>query len=275
MYVGSSPVNEYLHDINLQIFQLVTAWVDDEVLKTLSRNDLRLLLNTIEKETTIKSHEASDGFLLSGTFKQVTDSRALLGQYLECGFSRDEENQMDEVESAELKPQQYETTQKFFPLFVRAHGEDLQKIENNFKVKVSRQTDEGKVTVAPCYHCTGKEFNNACEAFITLYQNVHQLMKMEQFLPKDQYSPVHIRQRIRDMGKTHPVLVEKSEDRKHWQVYGEKDYVEKVLNDLEKENLISRKMSVTRAAETWDRDEVEENDAGFDDNNHLEHKLGQ
>ena len=48
----------------------------------------------------------------------------------------------------------------------------------------------------------------------------------------------------------------------------------KVLNDLEKENLISRKMSVTRAAETWNRDEVEENDAGFDDNNHLEHILG-
>ena len=263
-----------MHDINLQIFQLVTAWVDDEVLKTLSRKDLRLLMNKIEKETAIKSHEASDGFLLSGTFKQVTDSQVLLGQYLECGFSRDEKNQMDEAQFAELKPQQYETTQKFFPLFARAHGEDLQKIENDFKVKISRQIDEGKVTVAPCEYCTGEEFNNACEAFITLYQNVHQRMKMEQFLPKDQNLPVHTRQRIRDMGKTHPVLVEISEDRKHWQVYGEKDYVAKVLNDLEEENLISRRMSVTRGAETWNRDEVEENDAGFDDNNHLEHILG-
>ena len=113
----------------------------------------------------------------------------------------------------------------------------MQKIENDFKVKVSRQIDGGKVTVAPCEQCTGEEYNNACEAFITLYQNVHQPMKMEQFLPKDQYSPVHIRQRIRDMGKTHPVLVEVSEDRKHWQVYGEKDYVEKTLTDLEEENL--------------------------------------
>lgn len=260
--------------INLQIFQLVTAWVDDEVLKTLSRKDLRLLLNKVENETTIKWHEASEGFLLSGTFKQVTDFRVLLGQYLKNGGSRDEENPVEELESAELKPQQYETTQKFFPLFVKAHWEDLQKIENNFKVKVSRQIDEGKVTVAPCEHCTGEEFTNACEAFITLYQNVHQRMMMEQFLPKDQNSPVHIRQRIKDTGKTYPVLIEKSEDRKHWQVYGEKDYVEKVLNDLEKENLISRKMSVTRAAEAWNRDEAEENDAGFDDKNHLEHMLG-
>ena len=115
----------------------------------------------------------------------------------------------------ELKPQQYETTQKFFPLFVRAHGEELQKIENDFKVKVSRQIDEGKVTVAPCEHCAGEEFNNAFEAFTTLYQNVQQRMKMEQFLPKDQYSPVHTRQRIREMEKTHPVLVEISEDGKH------------------------------------------------------------
>ena len=248
--------------------------MDGEVLKTLSRKDLTLLLNKIANETTIKWHEASDGFLLSGTFKQVTDSRVLLGQYLKSGFSRDEGNQIEEAESAELKPQQYETTQKFFPLFVKAHGDDLHKIENDFKVKISRQTDKGKVTVAPCEHCTGEEFNNACEAFITLYQNVHQRMKMEQFLPKDQYSPVRIRQRIRDMGKTHPVLVEISEDRKHWQVYGEKDYVEKALKDLERENLISRKMSVTRGAEAWNRDEVEEPDAGFDDKNDLEHMLG-
>lgn len=264
-----------MHDINLQIFQLVTAWVDDGVLKKRSREDLRLLLNKVGNETTIKWHEASEGFLLSGTFQQVTDSRVLLGQYLKSGGSRDEEKQVEETESAtELKPQQYETTQKFFPLFVKAHEDDLQKIEKDFKVKVSRKIDEGKVTVAPCEHCTGEEFNEACEAFITLYQNVHQRMRLEQFLPKDQDSPVHIRQRIRDVGKTLPVLVEVSEDRKHWQVYGEKVYVEKVLNDLEKGNLISGKMPVTRGADAWNREEVEENDAGFDDKNHLEHMLG-
>ena len=263
-----------MHDINFQIFELVTARVDDDVLETLSRKNLKLLLNKVENETSIKWHEASDGFLLSGTFKQVTDSRVLLSQYLKSGGSRDEVNQVEEPESAELKPQQYETTQKFFPLFAKAHWEDLQKIENGFKVKVSWKIDEGKVTVAPCEHCTSKEFNDACEAFITLYQNVHQRMKMEQFLPKDQDSPVHIRQRIRDMKKAYPVLVEVSEDRKHWQVYGETDYVEKVLNELEKENLISRKMSVTRPAEAWSRDEAEENDVGFDDKTHLEHMLG-
>ena len=132
--------------------------MDDEVVKTLSRKDLKLLLNNMENETTIKWHEASDGFLLSGTFKQVTDSHVLLSQYSKSGGSSDEENQMEAAESTELKPQQYETTQKFFPLFVRAHGEESQKIENDFKVKVSRQIDEGKVTVTPCEHCTVEEF---------------------------------------------------------------------------------------------------------------------
>ena len=247
--------------------------MDDGVFKTLSRKDLRLLLNKVEDETTIKWHEASDGFLLSGTFKQVTDSRILLGQYLKDRGFRHEENQVEETESAELKPQHYETTQKFFPLFVRAHREDLEKIEKDFKVKVSREIDEGKVTVSPSEHCTGEEFNEACEAFKTLYQNVHQHMKIEKVLPTDQDSPVHIRQRIRNMGKTHPVLVEVSEDQKHWQIYGEDVYIEKVLNDLQKENLISRKMSVTHGAVAWSREEVEENDAFFD-KNPLEHMLG-
>ena len=263
----------YFNDFNLQIFELVTGQVDDGVLKTISRGDLRLLLTKVENETTIKWHEASYAFLLSGSFRQVADSRILLSQYLKSGCFRDE-NQVVEKESAELKPQQYETTKKFFPLFVRAHGEDLQKIEKDFKVKVSRQIDEGKVTVSPCEHCTGEEFNQACEAFITLYQNVHQRMKMEQFLPKDQHLTVRVRQRIRDVGTTHPVLVEVSEDRKHWQIYGEKVFVEKALTDLEKENLISRRMSGTHGAEAWNREEVEENDAGFNDKNPLEHMLG-
>ena len=257
----------------MQIFELVTGQVDGGVLKTISREDLRLLLTKVENETTIKWHEASYAFLLSGSFRQVADSRILLGQYLKNGGFRDE-NRVVETESAELKPQQYETTTKFFALFVRAHGEDLQKIEKDFKVKVSRRIDEGKVTVAPCEHCTGEEFNQACDAFITLYQHVHQHMKMEQFLPKDKDLAVHTRQRIRDVGRTHPVLVEVSEDRKHWKIYGEKDFVEKALNDLEKENLISRRMSVTHGAEAWNKEEVEENDADFDDKNPLEHMLG-
>lgn len=291
------------------------------MLKKHSREDIRRLLDEVANETTIKCHEASEGFLLTGTFKQVTDSRVLLGHYLknsqnsdsrskmpsgsyhketkedgkhtanvdgsnavdgvekahrpkDARVSRDKKNQEEETESTELKPQQYETTQKFFPLFVKAHGDELQKIENDFQVKVSRIIDDGKVTVVPCKHCTAEAFNEACEAFITLYQKVHQCMKLEQFLPKDQDFPVSVRQRIRDMGKTLPVLVEVSEDRQHWQVYGEDSYVEKVLDDLEKENLISRKRPATRGAEAWDGDEMEENNAGFDDKNQLEHVLG-
>ena len=181
---------------------------------------------------------------------------------------------MEKTESAELKPQQYETTKKFFALFVRAHGEDLQEIETDFKVKVSRQIYGGKVTVAPCEHCTGEEFNQACDAFIILHQNVLQRMKMEQFLFKDQELTVRVRKRIRVVGRTHPVLIELSEDRKHWKIYGENVFVEKVLNDLEKENLITRRMSVAHGVEAWNREEVEENDAGFNDKNPLEHMLG-
>ena len=160
-------------------------------------------------------------------------------------------------------------------MFVKAHEDELRKIENDFKVKVSRYIDDGKVTVAPREHCTVEAFNKACEAFITLYQKVHQCMRLEQFLPKDKNSAARVRQRIREVGKTLPVLVEVLEDRKHWQVYGEESYVEKALNALENEKLISRKRPTTRGTEASDRDEIEGNNAAFDDENQLERMLGK
>ena len=68
---------------------------------------------------------------------------------------------LEETQSTELKPQQYEISQKFFPLFIKAHDNELQKIENGFQVKVSRNIDDGKVTVAPYKHCTAETFNEA------------------------------------------------------------------------------------------------------------------
>lgn len=181
-------------------------------------------------------------------------------------------NHSEEEESTDLKPQHYESTQKFFPLFVKAHEDELQKIEKDFKVNVSREVDDGKVTVAPTEHCTAEKYHDGCEAFITLYQKVHKRMKLEQFIPRDEESPAHVRQRIRDMGKAHPVLVEVCEDRKHWKVYGEDSFVEDFLSDLQKERLISR---TAREAEAWSRDGTDEGDAEIENDNQLEHMLGQ
>lgn len=160
-------------------------------------------------------------------------------------------------------------------MFVKAHDEELQEIERDFQVKVSRNTDDGKVTITPRKHCTVEAFNEARDAFIRLYNTVYQRVKVELFLPSDQDSPAaagRIRKHIRKVGKTLPVLVEVSEDRIHWQVYGEERFVKEALEDLEKGHLISSWSRKVRAAESWDRKEMDKNEAGFE--NHLEHMLG-
>ena len=175
-------------------------------------------------------------------------------------------------ESSDMEPQQYETTQKFFPLFVKAHSETLQKIESDFKIKVHREAVNDIVTVAPTGRCTVREFEEGCDAFITLYQDVHKRMKLEQFIPRDEESPTRVRQRIRDMGKAHTVLVEICDDRKHWKVYGEDCFVEQFLSELLKERLIN---CTAPEPEGWNKDWIVEGDDDSDGEDPLEHKLGK
>ena len=174
--------------------------------------------------------------------------------------------------SSDVEPQQYETTQRFFSLLVIAHIETLQNIESDFKIKVHREAVNDKVTVAPTGRCTVREFEEGCDAFITLYQDVHKRMKLVQFIPRDEETPTRVRQRIRDMGEAHPVLVEKCDDRKHWKVYGEDCFVEQFLSDLLKERLIS---CTSPEPEDWNKDWTDEGDDDSDGEDPLEHKLGK
>ena len=266
-----------------------------------TREEIEHVLNKVRDETEIEFHDASEGFVLSGRFQQVKQSRDLLSHYLKdfqnsdlrSSTSDDSDKKGRSVkhsakgssptsngeignsewkESSDMEPQQYETTQKFFPLFVKAHGETLQKIESDFKIKVHREAVNDKVTVAPTGRCTVREFEKGCDAFITLYQDVHKRMKLEQFIPRDEESPARVRQRIRDMGKTHPILVEKCDDRKHWKVYGEDCFVEQFLSDLLKERLINCTAS---EPEDWNKDWTVEGDDDSDGEDPLEHKLGK
>lgn len=144
-------------------------------------------------------------------------------------------------ECTDMQPQQYETTPKFFRLFVKAHDRELQKIVNDYEVKIHRNVVNDKVTVEPTKQCNTEKFFEGCEAFITLYQNVHKCVKLVEFIPRYQESHLRVRQRIQDLGKAQPfVLINVCKDRKHLTVYGEESFVEKFQDDLRKEGLIGR-----------------------------------
>ncbi|XP_022787724.1 uncharacterized protein LOC111327745 [Stylophora pistillata] len=294
----------------LEIFQRVSAWINDELLGNHTRKEILFVLNKVKDEADIEFHDASEGFVLSGTFQQVKQSRVLLSQFLEncqsldfgsllpngshknkriakssdptsqeageTGETRPGEGSGNSVnfegqECADMQPQQYDTTPKFFCLFVKAHDKELQKIENDYEVKIHRDVVNDKVTVEPTKLCTTEKFFEGCEAFITLYQNVHKCMKLVKFIPRDQKSPVHIRQRIRDVGKAQPLLIEVCEDRKHLKVYGEERFVEKYLGDLQEEGLIGR---TAQEAGAWCRDGTDEDDESYEIDDQLEHMIG-
>ena len=178
----------------------------------------------------------------------------------------------EDQECADMKPQQYETTEKFFRLFVKAHDKEFQEIEHDHEIKIHRVVVDGKVTVEATKHCSTEKFFEGCEAFITLYQNVHKCMKLVEFAPRDQESPARVRKRIREVGKAQPLLIEVCEDRKHWKVYGEEIFVEKFLRDLQKEDLIDR---TAPEAGAWCRDGTDEDDENFESDDQLEHMLGK
>ena len=280
------------------------------MLRNHTREEIKLALNKVKEETDIDFHDASESFVLSGKFQQVKKSGDLLSQYLE-NFQRDfrsllpdgfhktkkvakvsdaTSNEADETgetgpgkgsgtgvnfedqECADMKPQHYETTEEFFRLFVNAHGKELQDIEYDYEIKVHRFAIDNKVTVEPTKHCSTEKFFEGCEAFITLYQNVHKCMKLVEFAPRDQQSPVRVRQRIQTVGKAQPLSIEVCKDKKHWKVYGEEIFVEKFLTDLQKEDLIDR---TAQEAGAWCRDGTDEDDENFGNEDQLEHILGK
>lgn len=290
-----------------EIFQRVTARIHDDVFRNHTRKEIELVLNKVKKETDIEFHDASEDFLLSGKFHQVKQSGDLLSQYLESldfgsllldgshkkkrvakgldatsneadgtgeigpGEGLGTSVNFEDQECADMKPQQYETTEKFFRLFVKAHDKEFQEIEHDHEIKIHRVVVDGKVTVEPTKHCSTEKFFEGCEAFITLYQNVHKCMKLVEFAPRDQESPARVRQRILEVGQAQPLLIEVCEDRKHWKVYGEEIFVEKFLRDLQKEDPIDR---TAPEAGAWCRDGTDEDDENFESDDQLEHMLG-
>ena len=188
------------------------------------------------------------------------------------GKGSDSSFYVEDQECAQIEPQQFEINEKFFHLLIKTHDRELQEIEHDHEIKIDRVAMYQRVTVEPTKHCSTEKFSEGCEAFITLYQNVHNCMKLVEFVPSDQKSPSRVRQRIRVVGRAQPLLIEVCEDRKHWKVYGEKMFVEKFLRDLQKEDLIDW---TAQEAWSWCQNGTDEDDENFESEDQLEHKLGK
>ena len=120
-------------------------------------------------------------------------------------------------------------------VFVKAHKTD--EIEADYHVEVPKETKGGKISLTPKDGCSGDEYEEACDLFVDLYQQMCQAMKMERFTLKSEKDFVRTRRKILEMSKTFPVYVELVRDKTHWELYGEERHLEAALEFLRKEEI--------------------------------------
>ena len=219
----------------------------------LSREQTEALLNEITSKTGVRWIKSSESFMLSGTFKQLEESRAFLQQGLHRSSGivilneikgetyrsqkpEDSKSLLDvTASSASPEIQGFEIEPKIVKAFIKAYEKDLNDIEAKYQVEIPRMAEGSKFSLKPKNGCSAEKYDEACNCFISLYQKMYQLVKMERISLKSELHIIQSRQAISRMGKLFPVSIELSKDRKHWEMYGEASHIEEALKYL-KEN---------------------------------------
>lgn len=157
----------------------------------------------------------------------------------------------------------FEIQPKILEVFVKAHKKELEDIEIKYHVEIPRKADGKKVSVKPKDSCTTEDYEQACNQFISLYQNTFLQIKMQRFSLKTETNMISARQTISKMSKHFPVLVEIDKNQRQlWRLYGEANNIEEALRFLEEEGVeINReredkKGRLKKAKDVEDRMEV-------------------
>ena len=130
----------------------------------------------------------------------------------------------------------FELEPKIHEVIVRAHKKELEDIEIKYHVEIPRKADGTKLSLKPKDSCTTEDYEQACNQFISLYQNTCLQVKMQRFSLKTETNIVSARRTISKMSKHFPVSVEIDKNQKQpWGLYGEANNIEEALRFLEEE----------------------------------------
>ena len=120
----------------------------------------------------------------------------------------------------------FEIQPKILEVFVKAHKKELEDIEIKYHVEIPREADGKKLSLKPKDSCTTEYYEQACNQFISLYQNTYQQVKMQRFSLKTETNIISARKAISKMGKRFPVSVEIDKNQRQWGLYGEASHIE-------------------------------------------------
>ena len=133
----------------------------------------------------------------------------------------------------------FEVQPKICEVFVRAHKKELEDIEIKYHVEILRKADGKIVSLKSKDFCTTEDFEQACDQFLSLYQNTHRQLKMQRFSLRPETNIISARRTISKMSKQFPVLVELDKNQKQlpWCLYGVANNIEEALRFLQQEGV--------------------------------------
>lgn len=95
-------------------------------------------------------------------------------------------------------------------LFKRVHNEKLEQIKRESHLEIVWAENEARVKIKPTPLIEGTQYQEGCNAFIDLYQTVHQSMKRQVVDIKDIHDDGKIKESIAFVESKHPVVIEVS-----------------------------------------------------------------
>ena len=105
----------------------------------------------------------------------------------------------------------FEAEPKFMKLFKRVHKQKLEQIERESHLEIVWAENEARVKIKPTPLTEETQYQVGCNAFIDLYQTVHQSMKRQVVDIEDIHDDGKIKESITFVESKHPVVIEKVE----------------------------------------------------------------
>ena len=199
------------------------------MLPGMSENLLEMVKKKVDVSWQGKGH---NGFVLFGSINQLEFAHRYVQEYIlqRPGLLFKEERMVQGKDamktlqnSAEnfkqarkdsqgiVEERTFEVEPKFMKLFKRVHKEKLEQIERESHLKIVWAENEARVKIKPTPLTKETQYQEGCNAFIDLYQTVHQSMKRQVVDIKDIHDDGKIKESIAFVESKHPVVIEKVE----------------------------------------------------------------
>ena len=183
--------------------------------------DKRLLNNEVEKQ------------------EDVNQKMPLKAEEDEANYSSERlaNNNVNNASPGSPEIQTFQIVVKTFPVFTKAYDKELRDIETKYYVDIPRKTEGGELSLKPKDPCSRDQYDEACNQFTALYRKFASNIKREIFAAKSEKKIVYVRQAISKVSRSFPILIEKSRDQSHWEMYAEESYIEKAFKALKQEGM--------------------------------------